>query len=575
MLGCTCRRRSMKTWIFVFLFLGMLGLLFNYINVERLHENIEVGKLASAPFFLGDKPGQHLAASMESVYKEGVTGNFEPPAEAVGTGPGEGGRPVKVERSDYSSMRDYGCDMSVSDRISLNRTILDTRPKQCVFWHYPTNLPSASVVIVFYNEGNTTLLRTVHSVINRSPSSLLKEVVLVDDASTMGHLQKPLESYIQRFNGLVKLYRNEERLGLIGARMRGAREATGDVFIVLDSHCECNVNWLPPLLHRIALNRSTLVQPTVDVISYKDFSYNSIFTKMVKGVFDWGLLYKEMPASDKEQAATWKHNSEPYGTPTHAGGLFAVDRKHFFDIGGYDDNLLVWGGENFQLSFKQWMCGGSMEMVPCSRVGHVYHSTMPYSLNINKKKPIKMSIIKHNYLRVVEGWMDEYKEYFYIREPKVRQHAHEVNVTDQLELRKRLGCRSFKWYLDNVAYGILEHFPLPPANKAWGNIHERHGSQCLAKGSSLIIGFCGGGVFRYNTAGQISTGEFCLVFTKQTKVLTFPKCPDGSSHPWDWNQETGLIRHPELNQCLTSAPSVFLSDCDNNNPKQQWDMKAT
>ncbi|XP_046575638.1 probable N-acetylgalactosaminyltransferase 7 [Haliotis rubra] len=574
MTRCTCRRRSLKAWIFSFLCIGVIGLLVNYVIVERLHAKIGVRELPSVPFYLSNKHGQQHAASMEAVYKQGELGNFEPPSEPVGTGPGQGGQPVKIMKTDLSSVRDYGCDMTVSDMISLDRSIPDTRPRECKFWHYPTNLPSASVVVVFYNEGNSTLLRTVHSIINRSPPSLLKEVVLVDDGSTKDHLKKPLESYIRRFKGLVKLYRNEERLGLIGARMRGAREATGDVFIVLDSHCECNTNWLPPLLHRIALNRRTLVQPTVDVISYNDFAYKNIFYKMVKGVFDWGLLYKEMYGSDEEQAAKWKHNSEPYGTPTHAGGLFAVDRKYFFDIGGYDENLLVWGGENFQLSFKMWMCGGRMEMVPCSRVGHVYHSGMPYSLNINKKRPTKMSVIKHNYLRVVEGWMDEYKEYFYIREPDVRHRAHEVNVTDQLELRKKLGCKSFKWYLDNVAYGILDRFPLPPPNKAWGRIQERNGSQCFVKARTLIIGYCGGAVFRYNTAGQISNGEYCLAYKEKSQVFMFPKCPDGRSHPWDWNQETGLIRHPELNQCLTSAPQVFLSDCDKNNLKQQWVMKA-
>lgn len=39
-------------------------------------------------------------------------------------------------------------------------------------------------------------------------------------------------------------------------------------------------------------------------------------------------------------------------SPTHAGGLFAIDRKYFLEIGGYDPGLLVWGGENFELSFK-------------------------------------------------------------------------------------------------------------------------------------------------------------------------------------------------------------------------------
>lgn len=51
---------------------------------------------------------------------------------------------------------------------------------------YPWSLPKASVVIVFHNEGWSTLLRTVHSVINRSPPHMLQEVVMVDDFSNKG-----------------------------------------------------------------------------------------------------------------------------------------------------------------------------------------------------------------------------------------------------------------------------------------------------------------------------------------------------------------------------------------------------
>jgi polypeptide N-acetylgalactosaminyltransferase len=110
-----------------------------------------------------------------------------------------------------------------------------------------------------------------------SPPELLHEVVMVDDFSDKGllllsvssyfysnfhifseHLKGRLEKYIQQFNGKVKLYRNKERMGLIRTRTLGAEYATGDAIVFLDAHCECNRNWLPPLLARIAYDRYAL-----------------------------------------------------------------------------------------------------------------------------------------------------------------------------------------------------------------------------------------------------------------------------------------------------------------------------
>ena len=48
---------------------------------------------------------------------------------------------------------------------------------------------------------------------------------------------------------------------------------------------------------------------------------------------------------------------------------FTVNRKFFFEIGAYDPEIKYYGGEHIELSFRVWMCGGSMESIPCSNVG--------------------------------------------------------------------------------------------------------------------------------------------------------------------------------------------------------------
>ena len=35
-----------------------------------------------------------------------------------------------------------------------------------------------------------------------------------------------------------------------------------------------------------------------------------------------------------------------------AGGLFAMNRKYFFESGAYDRQLTYWGGENVEMSFR-------------------------------------------------------------------------------------------------------------------------------------------------------------------------------------------------------------------------------
>lgn len=492
--------------------------------------------------------------------------------------------PEDKQNAAAESEMEYGMNIACSDVISLDRSIKDTRLAECKHWDYPYDLPTTSVIIVFHNEGWSVLMRTVHSVLNRTPPHILHEILLVDDFSDKENLKDKLDNYLQRFNGKVRLIRNVEREGLIRTRSRGAKEAGGEVIVFLDAHCEVNVNWLPPLLAPIYRDRTTMTVPVIDGVDHKNFEYHPVYADghHYRGIFEWGMLYKENEVPKKEQKRR-AHNSEPYRSPTHAGGLFAINREYFLELGAYDPGLLVWGGENFELSFKIWQCGGSIEWVPCSRVGHVYRGFMPYNFGklADKKKGPLITI---NYKRVIETWFDDkYKEYFYTREPLAR-YLDMGDISEQLRLKERLGCKSFQWFMDTVAYDVFDKFPQLPANLHWGELRSVATESCIdgmnrqppsIMGLQHCHGLGNNQLIRLNAAGQLGVGERCIEADRQGIKLAF--CRLGTvDGPWTYDEKSLTLLHRVHRKCVAVHPQshqLSLMPCDVNNAYQQWKFK--
>ena len=51
---------------------------------------------------------------------------------------------------------------------------------------YPKDLPTVSVVLIFFNEMLSFILRAAMSAVNRTPPQYLREVILLDDCSDHG-----------------------------------------------------------------------------------------------------------------------------------------------------------------------------------------------------------------------------------------------------------------------------------------------------------------------------------------------------------------------------------------------------
>ncbi|KAM3861953.1 polypeptide N-acetylgalactosaminyltransferase 5 [Diretmus argenteus] len=515
------------------------------------------------------KPGVHKVLSLD------VTGA---PRDAGAAGQfGQAAIVPSDKEGEVKKRWDEGhFNVFLSDQIPVDRAIPDTRPHMCADSLVHDNLPTTSVIFCFVDEVWSTLLRSVHSVLNRSPPHLLEEIILVDDFSTKDYLMEQLDVYMSKFPK-VRIVRLKERQGLIRARLAGAAIAKGEVLTFLDSHIECNVGWLEPLLERVYLDRKKVACPVIEVINDKDMSY-VLVDNFQRGIFKWPLVFGWSTLSEQYIEKNNMTVSDPIRCPVMAGGLFSIDKKYFYELGAYDPGLEVWGGENMEISFKIWMCGGEIEIIPCSRVGHIFRGQNPYKFPKDRQKTVE-----RNLARVAEVWLDEYKDLFYGHgyHHLVDKSVIDIgNLTEQIELRKRLKCKSFKWYLDNV-YPDMD----APLVKAEGLVFNRGVRKCLSlQKGSLSFETCDlskqSQHFNYTWMRHIRQQDLCLAPQGKETGLSLEVC-DGAKPNLRWfhkasNSALGehlLSEFVSNHMCLEAGlrgDAVHLNECEHSNAFQKW-----
>lgn len=191
------------------------------------------------------------------------------------------------------------------------------------------------------------------------------------------------------------------------------------------------------------------------------------------GAFNWDLHFRWLMLNGALLRERRENVVDPFKTPAMAGGLFSMERDYFFELGSYDEQMQIWGGENLELSFRVWQCGGSVEIAPCSHVGHIFRKSSPYTFPGGVDE-----ILYGNLARVALVWMDDWGRFYFNFNPResfaialarreslgsephsrvalccfseAERVRDKQQVRSRLALRDKLGCNGFEWYLNNV-----------------------------------------------------------------------------------------------------------------------------
>lgn len=121
--------------------------------------------------------------------------------------------------------------------------------------------------------------------------------------------------------------------------------------------------------------------------------------------------------------------------------------------------LMIWNGEQIELSLKLHLCGGNLLEVPCSKTSHTFR------LHHRNHELPGIDVAARNFKRVGEVWMDDYKEVMYRADPWRFGHADPGDMTKAKIIKSKLRCKPFQHFLEQIApemytrYYYQLHYP--------------------------------------------------------------------------------------------------------------------
>ena len=236
----------------------------------------------------------------------------------------------------------------------------------------------ASIIIVTYNH-KKYIKSCIESVLKQDYPH---EIIVVDNCSSDGTAE-----FVERNFPLVKVIKSDENLGYAGGNNLGVKYARGEYIVILNPDTIVEKDWLKELIRPLKNGRKLIT--TSKILVYDGSAINTCgninhFTGLT---FTRGL--REKPN---------KYIRSEYVSGI-SGCCFAMRRRDFIDLGGFDENFFVYN-EDADLSWRAHLKGFKILFVPTSIVRH------DYTLKVPPKKIYYLEKNRYMILRKYLTWKE-------------------------------------------------------------------------------------------------------------------------------------------------------------------------
>jgi glycosyltransferase involved in cell wall biosynthesis len=228
-------------------------------------------------------------------------------------------------------------------------------------------MPHISIIISCRNEVNN-LKKTIDSILN-SKNSLSFEIIIVDDGSEDGSC-----NFI---NATTDYYKNiklifSENVGIAPARNLGAKASKAKYLFFCDAHISVPDYWLDSMIQTLEDNNGDAIIPAIKNMENEDRGYGGTWNNKLE--FIW----------------LGKPESTCAEIPLAPGCVLGIKKDVFETVGGFHNNLKLYGVEDQELSLRLWLFGYKILIDTSVEVNHIFKANNSYK--------ITHSDLIHNYL---------------------------------------------------------------------------------------------------------------------------------------------------------------------------------